>query len=88
MKNAGHKFDVVIVDYLNLVLPNRSQDSMYKDGLSVSEELRSLSYKFEVPVISAVQSNSEGMNSDAIDMQNISESRGIAHTADFIGALF
>lgn len=88
LKNAGHKFDVVIIDYLNLVLPNRSQDSMYKDGLSVSEELRSLSYKFEVPVISAVQSNSEGMNSDAIDMQNISESRGIAHTADFIGALF
>lgn len=88
LKNAGHKFDVIIVDYLNLVLPNHGTDSMYKDGLSVSEELRALSYKFNVPVISAVQANSEGMNSETIDMQNISESRGIAHTSDFIGALF
>lgn len=88
LKNAGHHFDVIIVDYLNLVLPNHGADSMYKDGLSVSEELRALSYKFNVPVISAVQANSEGMNSEGLDMQHISESRGIAHTADFIGALF
>jgi len=32
LKNAGHNFDVIIIDYLNLVLPNRSSDSMYKDG--------------------------------------------------------
>lgn len=87
LKNAGHNFDVVIVDYLNLVLPNHRTDSMYKDGLSVSEELRALSYQFKVPVISAVQCNSEGMNSDEIDMQNVSESRGIVHTADFLAAL-
>lgn len=87
LKNTGHDFDVVIVDYLNLVLPNHKTDSMYKDGLSVSEELRALSYQFKVPIISAVQSNSEGMNSDTIDMQNVAESRGIVHTADFLAAL-
>jgi len=87
LKNNGHTFDVIIVDYLNLVLPNHKTDSMYKDGLSVSEELRALSYMFRVPVISAVQCNSEGMNSETIDMQNVSESRGIVHTADFLAAL-
>ena len=87
LKNNGHDFDVIIVDYLNLVLPNHKTDSMYKDGLSVSEELRALSYLFKVPVISAVQCNSEGMNSETIDMQNVSESRGIVHTADFLAAL-
>lgn len=87
LKNTGHNFDVIIVDYLNLVLPNHKTDSMYKDGLSVSEELRALSYMFKVPVISAVQCNSEGMNSKTIDMQNVSESRGIVHTADFLAAL-
>jgi len=60
---------------------------MYKDGLSVSEELRALSYVFHCPVISATQCNSEGMNSDTIDMQNVSESRGIVHTTDFLAAL-
>lgn len=87
LRNNGHNFDVVIVDYLNLVLPNHKSESMYKDGLSVSEELRALSYYFKVPVVSAVQCNSEGMNSQTIDMQNVSESRGIVHTADFLAAL-
>lgn len=88
VKAAGNKIDVVIVDYLNLVLPNRRTDSMFKDGMAVSEELRGLSYLLEAPVISAVQANSEGMNTDEIDMQHVSESRGIVHTADFLAALY
>lgn len=88
LKNNGKKFDVVIVDYLNLVLANHRSESMYKDGLSVSEELRALSYKYKVPVISAVQSNSEGMANESIDMQHVSESRGIVHTADFLSAIY
>lgn len=87
LKNAGHHFDVVIVDYLGLVLPNHSQDSMYKDGQMVSEELRGLSYVFKVPVISAVQCNSEGMNNETIDMQNVAESKAIVHTVDFLSVL-
>lgn len=88
LKMTGHNFDVVIVDYLNLVLPERSTESMFKDGLDVSEKLRALSYKFDVPVVSAVQSNTDGMNSEKIGMENISESRGIAHTADVIFAMY
>jgi hypothetical protein len=61
---------------------------MFKDGMAVSEELRSLSYKYKVPVISAVQSNSEGMNTEEIDMQNVSESRGIVHTTDALFAIY
>lgn len=88
LKLAGHDFDVVIVDYLNLILAQRTSDNMFKDGLEVSEKLRALSYKFECPVITATQVNTEGMNNENVDMQNISESRGIAHTADFIGGLY
>lgn len=88
LKNAGKSFDVIIIDYLNLVLPNHRTDSMFKDGLAVSEELRALSYKFNCPVISAVQCNTEGMASAEIDMQNVSESRGIVHTVDALFALY
>lgn len=88
LRNAGKHFDVVIIDYLNLVLAQHSSDNMFRDGLAVSEKLRALSYTFNVPVISAVQSNTEGMNNAEIGMENISESRGIAHTADFISALY
>ena len=85
---AGKRVDTIIIDYLNLVLPNRQTDSMFKDGMAVSEELRALSYKYGVPVISAVQSNSEGMNTEEIDMQNVSESRGIVHTTDALFAIY
>lgn len=88
LKNAGKSFDVIIIDYLNLVIPNHRTDSMFKDGLAVSEELRALSYKFGCPVVSAVQCNTEGMASAEIDMQNVSESRGIVHTVDALFALY
>ena len=85
----GVKLDAVIIDYLNLVLPtSNAGDNMYKDGLDVSEKLRAMSYKFGVPVITACQVNSAGINNDKVGMSNISESRGMAHTADFILSLF
>jgi replicative DNA helicase len=86
--SAGKHIDVIIIDYLNLVLANKQTDSMFKDGMAVSEELRALSYKYKAPVISAVQSNSEGMNTEEIDMQNVSESRGIVHTTDALFAIY
>lgn len=90
LKNAGHDFDVVIVDYLNLLKGStaRSNDNMFSEGLEVSEKLRAISYKFLKPVISAVQSNSEGMNNENIGMEHISQSRGVAFTADFLIALY
>lgn len=79
---------MVIVDYLNLLKSSVKTDNMFMDGLEVSEKLRALSYIVGCPVISAVQCNSEGMNNKNVGMENISQSRGIAHTADFLMALF
>lgn len=87
--SQGKHFDAVIVDYLNLLLPNSGvHENMYSNGLEVSTELRALSYKFNVPFITATQANTEGINNADIGMQNISESRGISHPNDAIFALF
>ena len=88
LKLAGHIFDVLIVDYLNLVKSSVKSDNMFVDGLDVSEKLRAISYEFKVPVISAIQTNREGMNNDKVGMENISQSSGIAFTADFLLSLF
>lgn len=88
LRNNGHKFDVVIVDYLNLVKSAKNSDNMFQDGLDVSEKLRALSYTFKVPVISACQVNTEGMNNENVGMENLSQSRGVAFTTDFLMALF
>lgn len=89
LRANGHKFDVIIIDYLNLVKSSSKQnDNMFLDGLDVSEKLRAISYEFKAPVISAIQTNTEGMNNENVGMENISQSRGIAFTADFLMALF
>jgi replicative DNA helicase len=85
---AGNKFDIIIIDYLNLVLPNKSRDNMYQDILDVAEKLRALSYIYEVPVVTATQATTEGMNNENIGMEHVSESRGIAHTVDFLAGLY
>ena len=84
----GVKPDVLIVDYLNLVRANsETGDNMYLEGKAVSEQLRELSYKYEIPVVSAVQVNSAGMNNANAGMENISESRGIVMTCDYLQLL-
>ena len=88
LKLAGHNFDVLVVDYLNLVKSSIKSDNMFIDGLDVSEKLRAISYEFKVPVISAIQTNREGMNNADAGMENISQSSGIAFTADFLMSLY
>lgn len=88
LQENGVKIDVVVVDYLNLVLPNSKIDGMYESIKLVAEQLRGLSYKFNAPVISATQVNRQGMNNENVDLQNISESSGQAATADFIGMIY
>ena len=94
IEQKGYKPDVLLVDYLNLIKPNDGsargggESTMYEDGKIVSEELRALSYKYEIPVITAVQCNSSGYDTSDIGMGNIAQSRGIAHTADFIAGLY
>lgn len=88
LKNNGHSFDVIIVDYLNIVKSSMKTDNMFVDGLDVSEKLRAISYEMKCPVISAIQTNREGMNNENAGMENISQSSGIAFTADFLMVLF
>lgn len=88
LQDEGIHIDVIIIDYLNLVLPNVKMDNMYQSVMATSEQLRTLSYKFNAPVISATQMNRQGQNNTEVGLQNISESAGQGFTADFIGMLF
>jgi len=84
------KPDVVLIDYLNLVRPNYAgkKDSIYERIGETSKDLRSLSYLFKIPVITASQINRGGYYSNEVGLDNISDSSGIAFTADFIGAMW
>jgi len=80
-------FDIIYVDYMNLMKPSyKSKGDMYSDVKKISEELRALSYNFTVPVFSVSQLNREGSNIplESLDFIYIAESLGIAATSDLV----
>jgi len=87
LKIRGVEPDIVYVDYINLMKSSKNfGDNMYSRVKGVSEELRALSFEFEVPVVSVSQLNREGsfVGFEELDFTYISESVGVPATADFM----
>ena len=82
---AGIKPDILVIDYLGLIKAS-SGDNSYEQGKAAAEELRALSYFFNMPVVSAIQTNREGMETPSLD--TVSESLGVAFTADVVWSIY
>ena len=83
----GVKPDIIYVDYINLMKPSYGNKSdLYSDVKRIAEELRAMSFLFNIPVISVSQLNREGSSIDlrSLDFVFISESMGLPATADFM----
>lgn len=85
------KPDIIFVDYINICLSSRirqgSGASSYTYIKSIAEELRGLAVEFDVPMVSATQTNRGGFDSSDPGMTDTSESFGLPMTADFMFAL-
>ena len=82
--------DIVYVDYLNICASSRlkmSQVNSYQYIKAISEELRSLSQEFNLPIISATQTNRGGIGSSDIELTDTSESIGLPMTVDLMFAI-
>ena len=78
--------EVVIIDYLNIcsssrIKSNGSVNSYYLIK-SISEEIRGLSQEFNIPIITATQTNKGGVNNSDLDMASVSESFALNATCD------
>jgi len=85
------KPDIIFIDYLNIcssarIKPGGNVNS-YTYIKSIAEELRGLAVEFEVPVVSATQTNRTGFVSSDVGLEDTSESFGLPATADFMAAL-
>lgn len=81
-KKFDFKPDAIIVDYINLINARTMTGDSYKDVKRVTEDLRAMSYEFEVPVITATQLGRDAYNKETPGIETVSESIGIAQTAD------
>jgi len=67
----------------------KTDKNMYTVVKRVSEELRSLSFEFECPIVSVSQLNREGffVAFNELDFNYVAESMGVPATADFMAIL-
>lgn len=83
--------DIIYIDYLNICSSSRLKQganvNSYTYIKAIAEELRGLAVEFNVPIITATQSNRDGANNSDIDLTNTSESFGLPATADAMFAL-
>ena len=86
-QEQGIKLDAIVLDYLNLMHSTMGNNS-YERIKHVTEQIRAMSYLFECPIISATQLNRAGFDQDNPDLATISESIGLAATADVIVSIY
>ena len=83
--------DLIVIDYMNICSSSRYKNNIsvnsYSFVKSIAEELRGLAVEFNVPLITATQTNRSGMNNSDIELTDTSESIGGPMTADLLLAL-
>lgn len=83
--------DVLYIDYLNICassrIKNGSNVNSYSYIKAIVEELRGLAVEFNVALVTATQTTRGGYGDSDVDITDVSESFGVAHTADFMCAL-
>lgn len=85
--SSGVKIDAIVVDYVNLLHSPLGTNS-YERVKMACEQLRAMSYEFNCPVITATQLNRSGYSVSEPGMNTISESMGLAQTADVIMSIW
>lgn len=85
--HKGIKPDMVVLDYINLLHCPLGNNS-YERVKHASEQVRALSYVYNCPFVTATQVNRSGLNEQNPGVENISESIGLAATADCIMSIW
>lgn len=80
---------IIMIDYLNLMASYRHTNisDSYAYNKAVAEEIRGVGMEFGITICSPTQTNRQGIGAADFSLTEISESMGIAHTADFMFGL-
>jgi replicative DNA helicase len=83
--------DIIYVDYINICASSRLKAggnvNSYTLIKSIAEELRALAVEYNVPILSATQTNRSGWQNSEVEMSDTSESAGLPMTVDFLFAM-
>lgn len=81
------KFQVIVVDYLNLLKPIKDSQGLYEKIKAISEDLRAVAMRNSWCIVSATQVKREAVNNFDLGMESVAESFGLIHTVDTLFGL-
>ena len=88
---TGEKVDVLLIDYLDLLMPNGakiSAENLYVKDKYVSEELRNLAMELQCVFVTAAQLNRGAVEEIEFDHSHISGGLSKIQTADNVFGIF
>lgn len=78
-------FDMVIVDYMNLMVDHGKGDTvLYSKGKTLAEGLRRIAQSFKLVMVTPSQVSKDAMEATQVTLQDIPESKAIGETADVV----
>ena len=86
-KCRHRKFDVVVIDYLQLVKPDRQFTNRASEVGEISKSIKELAMELNIPIILLSQMNRENPNGEP-DISELRESGDIEQDASIIGLLW
>jgi len=76
------KFDAIIIDYLSII--DSPEEDMYSKGKKISQAFANYSKSYNWSIITAAQTNRNGLNKIILSSDDIAESAAVLHTFDFV----
>jgi len=83
-KSAGISFDIVVLDYADLMVPDRHMDDAIENSKRIYIDLRGIAQEHNLAMLSATQTNREGMKAAVAKMTDISDDINKARTCDLL----
>lgn len=72
-KADGIIYDLVIVDYADIMAPNHRTNEPIENSKSIYVDLRAVAFEFDCAVLTATQTNREGHKATVAKMEHVSE---------------
>lgn len=86
-KAVGVNFDMIVVDYADLMAPDRQNDEVRENSRLIYLGLRAIAHEFDAAVLSATQTNRAGFTAKVAGMEHVAEDINKARTVDLLLSL-
>lgn len=84
---VGVKFDLIIVDYADLMCADREHEEPRENSRQIYLGLRAIAHEFDAAVLSATQTNREGFKAKQGEMHHVAEDINKVRTVDLMLSL-